>query len=159
MAAPTATSANVAAVVPERVTDPSGDFTISTNPTKARVDQLIAQVVVEVQAVVGPDVPAALADYATLVVATGAAALVELGATNAGYRDAPSKYEFLRDLYRGSNPDEVGGMLEILDGAIRAANSGGEIGDEVGRPWATMPQDVSVAGIGPGGYTTLQGGW
>lgn len=160
-AAPTATSADVAAVVPERVLDPGGDFTPATEPTKVRVDQLIAQIVVEVQAVVGPLIPDALAAYATLVVATGAASLVELGLTNAGYRDAATKYEFLRDLYRGDDPEKVGGMLKILDDSVRAANEGDTLGeDPVGFPVATMPPAVDVAGRAPaGGYTTISGTW
>lgn len=158
MPAPTATSADVAAIVPERVTDPSGDFTALTNPTQGRVELLVAQIVQEVQAIVGSEIPDALTAYATLVIATGTAALVELGFTNSNARDTESKYEFLRDLYRGDKANEVGGMLAILDASIRAITEGGAEGDAaVGMPWATMP-DLNTAGVGErGGYTSWSG--
>lgn len=145
MAAPTATSADVARLLLERVGDPGGDFTATTHPTQAQVNGLIAQIVVEVQAVVGIDVDASLASYATLTVATGAAAMVELAFTSDADRE-DSKYVRLQSRYRGNewlvDPSKVGGMLGTLQRAQADLAAGSPLGVDEGRPWATLPDPV-----------------
>lgn len=81
--APPATSA-VAAIIPRRTGDLTGDlagdFGSDTSPNAGQVATIINNVLLEVETEVGdlPDLPAQLADYATWVVALGAAAQVEL---------------------------------------------------------------------------------
>lgn len=136
--APTATSADVARLVLERVGDPGGDFTPSTHPTKDQVDELIAAVCEEVIARVGRTVDNTLSVFASLVVATGVAAQVELAFTSDVPRDTQSKYEQLQKLYME--------RLGILDDAQQAITAGEEPGDMPGMPWATFP-DTNVRGF------------
>lgn len=148
MSAPTCTSADVARLLLTRVGDPGGDFSPTTHPTKTQVDALILQVVVEVQAVVGTDIDASLAALATLTVATGVAAQVELAFTDDIAEDPDSKYEQFLALYWGDGPDSksgVGGRLGLLAQAQADLDSGGDLGTvEDPRPWATFPDPVAV---------------
>lgn len=148
MAAPTCASSDVARLLLTRVGDPGGDFSASTHPTAVQVAALIAQVVVEVQAVVGADVDPSLASLATLTVATGVAAQVELSFTDDDAEDPASKYAQLIALYWGEGPDSkngVGGRLGLLAKAQADIDSGGDLGTvEDPRPWATFPDPALV---------------
>lgn len=134
--APTATSADVARLILERVGDPGGDFSPTTHPTKDQVDELIAAVIQEVEARVGTTIDDSLASFGSLVVATGVAAQVELAFTSDVPRDTQSKYEQLQKLYME--------RLGILDDAQQAINAGAEPGDVPGTPWATFPDTTSA---------------
>lgn len=139
MPAPTAVSQDVANIIPERCADPSGDFTVSTNPKQASVNSIIAEIVQEVQAVVGASVDASLASFATLVVATGAAAQVELAFTNDLAADRESKYQQLQDLY--------GARLARLKQAQETLNSGGTLGDTEPRNAQFTLPDIEQVGF------------
>ena len=146
MSAPTCTTAEVAAIIPERCLDSGGDFTTSTHPTAAQVGALITQIATEVMSVVGASVDSSLDSYAHLVVATGVAAQVELAFTNDVAQDANSKYEWLQDQYWGDGPDSkggIGGRLKLLADAQADIVAGGDLGTvEDPRPWATFPDSA-----------------
>lgn len=120
--APASATADVAAIVPERVSDPGGDFTSTTNPTQEQVVAIVNQIVSEVQALCGLIIDDSLAAFATLVVATGAAAQVELGFTNDLGGDKTSKYEQLQALFEA--------RLARLHDAQAVLNGGGTLGSE-----------------------------
>jgi hypothetical protein len=135
--APTCSTADVAALIPERCGATSGDFSGTTNPTATQVTSVIAQIAGEVMAVVGPTVDDSLTAFAKLVVATGAAAQVELSFTDQEARDTESKYEWLIDLYcggvtikAGTNGESpmVGGRLALLADAAAKIAAGGTPG-------------------------------
>lgn len=119
--APVAASGDVAAIIPERVLDPGGDFGVNTNPTQAQVQSVIAAIIEEVQVNAGALIDDTLAAYATLTVATGAAAQVELAFTNDLSTDAQSKYAQLWAQYQT--------RLKWLDTAQQVINQGGSIGE------------------------------
>lgn len=140
MAAPTCTSADVAELVPERVGSTGGDFTATTTPPQVKVNDLIAKTIQEVIAAVGPTVDSSLAAYATMVVATGAAARVELAFTNAMARDPQSKYAQLWSQYWGDDPKNVGGMLKLLaDAQSRVADGIATGVSDIVLPWGEFP--------------------
>jgi hypothetical protein len=118
--APAAATADVASIIPERVSDPGGDFTSTTNPPQEQVQAIIGQLVAEVQALCGLTIDDSLKDFATLVVATGAAAQVELGFTNDLGGDKTSKYEQLDLLFEA--------RLARLHDAQSVLNTGGTLG-------------------------------
>ncbi len=120
--APAAATLDVATLIPERVSDPEGDFTSSTNPTQEQVSTLVDQIIGEVQALCGLTIDDSLASFATLVVATGAAAQVELGFTNDLGGDKTSKYEQLQALFEA--------RLARLRDAQAVLNGGGTLGSD-----------------------------
>lgn len=149
------TSAQAATLVLDRVQDASGDFTTLTYPTKARVDALIVEIINEVQSRVGLLVDDQLAALATLTVATGVAAQIELSFSDQEEgQDAKSKYAAFKTSY-----DERLAML--ADAVVRLVEGGGLV-PEGGKAWASFHvpdiNDGTYPGRGaPGGDVTRIG--
>lgn len=157
MAGPTAASLDVAALIPERVGSTGADFTAGTTPTQAQVLDLIAKTVEEVVAVVGPTIDSSLTAYATLVVATGSAARVELSFTNDVAGDPESKYRELWEQYWGKRADgKPAGMLALLADAQNKIADGGIPGiSDPATPYAQFPLTSSTDPIGGVRVSTL----